>query len=272
MSQTRVMEGEDSIVLVVGSVPIARLSRSIPDDDLATVVALAEEAARMRARIDTLLVEHVARPHIACVVHDVNNFLAAILASAQVLAESNAEHAELAAEITAAGRAVAAALRPFCTPPVRHGEQAVDVNAVVSGLGSVLSRLLVNTGDLTLELAPSVPPAAFDESALQRALVNLVINARDAFSVAGRVVISTRVAADGSVVVCVEDNGRGMDEGTLRRATEPFFTTKTHGTGLGLASVAATARAASGTLNIASSPGTGTRASIVLRQAAAGRR
>jgi signal transduction histidine kinase len=73
-----------------------------------------------------------------------------------------------------------------------------------------------------------------------------------------------------AVALAVEDNGPGMDRETLRRAREPFYTTRARGSGLGLAIVDRLAREAGGSMRVESAPGRGTRVTLVLKAAPAG--
>ncbi len=110
-----------------------------------------------------------------------------------------------------------------------------------------------------------------DMTQLELAVLNIMINARDAsppgttISVA---VIGIGEPATGEVAIAITDQGTGMDDATRARAIEPFFTTKAvgRGTGLGLAQAFGMAEQSGGRLEIASTPGVGTTATIVLRR------
>jgi signal transduction histidine kinase len=102
-----------------------------------------------------------------------------------------------------------------------------------------------------------------DAERLRQALLNLVLNAMQAMGEGGVLTLGTRVAGD-SVVVTVRDTGRGMDATTLARASEPFFTTRPNGTGLGLAVVHEIAEAHGARVCIASHPGRGTRVRLTI--------
>src|SRR5690606_22372855 len=119
---------------------------------------------------------------------------------------------------------------------------------------------------LRFELNPAPVPVLADPTQVEMMVLNLAINARDAMPEGGRLTIATRVrkieadpelARGEYVEFSVADSGVGMDEQTLRRAMEPFFTTKSvgKGTGLGLAQVYGSARQAGGTVRIESTPG-----------------
>ena len=122
--------------------------------------------------------------------------------------------------------------------------------------------------DVELDLIPGSPPGLIlaDPAELERALLNMVINARDAMPTGGRIEFSTKVVgADlpGSwrvVALMVSDNGAGMDPETVEHCFEPFFTTKglARGTGLGLAAVHAMVTQAGGHITVESTVGVGT--------------
>jgi signal transduction histidine kinase len=129
-------------------------------------------------------------------------------------------------------------------------------------------------------MAPEPAATYADAAHFQSALLNLVINARDATAAAGQIVISTRNATLGesdrildndtgegrAVVVCVRDNGAGMAPDIAAKAFDPFFTTKEtgKGTGLGLSQVQGFARQSGGYAAIESQPGHGAAISIYL--------
>ena len=109
------------------------------------------------------------------------------------------------------------------------------------------------------ELDPQLPPVMGHDSELREALTNLIFNAVDALAQGGEILLRTRTAAATRVVLEVTDNGAGMDETTVQRCMEPFFTTKgERGTGLGLAMVFGTAKRHAASVDIESAPGKGT--------------
>jgi CheY-like chemotaxis protein len=138
-----------------------------------------------------------------------------------------------------------------------------------------MSDLLRRTLGPTIELAASFPDdlalVHVDPNQLELAILNLSINARDAMPQGGKLAISARretigpvnqreLASGEFVRVIVNDSGLGMDEATLKRAAEPFFTTKGlgKGTGLGLSSVYGMAKQSGGAIAISSRVGIGT--------------
>ncbi|WP_439598889.1 PAS domain-containing protein [Falsiroseomonas sp.] len=158
----------------------------------------------------------------------------------------------------------------------------VDLAELLAGLGELLRRSAGPRIELVVEAPPGLPPAMVDPHALELALMNLVVNARDAMPEGGRITVlldAQRVEAgvpQGQAVpdltpgrylrVAVADTGTGMDATTLARAVEPFFSTKGpgQGTGLGLSMVHGLAHQSGGALQIESAPGRGTVAALWL--------
>ena len=150
---------------------------------------------------------------------------------------------------------------------------AVDIPTLVSGMSDLIMRSLDSNMDLELRLPEGLAPVWADANQLELALLNLVVNARDAMPNGGNIVIAATEApidptADGRRFICLSviDSGEGMDTDTLARATEPFFTTKGvgKGTGLGLPMVHGVAHQSGGRLILKSEPGRGTTAELWL--------
>jgi PAS domain S-box-containing protein len=197
------------------------------------------------------------------IAHDFNNALMVIMGHCDVMEMvdptpetlqqglveiSNA--AERAAHLT---RQLLTFSRKASTDP-----RLVSVNDTLRGLEGFL-RPLTGLHQLRLQLAPGASAIRIDERQLEQAIVNLVVNARDAMPVPGVITITTDMTADGRVSVAVQDTGTGLDEQTKARIFEPFFTTKApgKGTGLGLAVVLAVAEEAKGDVRVESTPGRG---------------
>jgi len=219
------------------------------------------------------------------VAHDFNNMLTVIIGHTDLLLESTEAsgpaHAELAAIRTAAERAgrltgqllAFSSQRPI-TPVV------FDVNTTVSRAITTLRRLLGDEMHLQWQPGDQVPPVRMDPTQFDQLLVNLVVNARDAASGAGDIVIATSsMTADAAfcatrsdcspvpyAVLSVSDTGRGMDDATMGRIFEPFFTTKdiASGAGFGLATVYGMVRQNGGFIDVASAPRRGSRFAIYL--------
>lgn len=152
--------------------------------------------------------------------------------------------------------------------PGATGTRQVDVNQAVRGLLPLLGRSLGNNIRVETSLDPAVSTIRIDPVQLDRALVNLVLNARDAMPDGGIVSLVTSGATspgedgalDDTVEIRIRDTGVGMNVRTRTRIFEPFFTTKSadRGTGLGLVVVDAVVREHGGTIAVESEPGQGT--------------
>jgi CheY-like chemotaxis protein len=151
-----------------------------------------------------------------------------------------------------------------------------DISALLRGMQGFLQRSIGPNVRIEVQVAADLPTAATDPNQLETALLNLVLNARDAMSSAGVVTIAGRTATPGEgrptlapgdyVVVSVADTGQGMDAETLAKAAQPFFTTKDvgKGTGLGLSMVHGLAVQSGGGLVMESREGEGTTVEIWL--------
>jgi PAS domain S-box-containing protein len=215
------------------------------------------------------------------VAHDFNNLLTVILSSSDMLSRrSDAEESwrgEIEAIQRAGQRAAALTAQLLAIGHRRDTEPAVlDLDAELSSMAPMLGRVLGD--DVRLDLSPSSDGARIlaDPADLERAVLNLAINARDAMPEGGTFQLRTRLVrsehrsgelASGSgdlVVLAVTDTGEGMDEQTAERCLEPFFSTKPEGsgTGLGLFAVQAIVTQAGGGMGVDTSPGRGTTFTI----------
>jgi two-component system cell cycle sensor histidine kinase/response regulator CckA len=159
--------------------------------------------------------------------------------------------------------------------------QTVDVNALLGDLLRLLRRLIGEDIEFGLTLHTAAAFAEVDPGQFEQAIINLVVNARDAMPLGGRLVIETSVAdvervknaeaPPGRYVrISVCDSGVGMDDSIQARIFEPFFTTKGpgRGTGLGLAMVYGFVKQSGGFVDVRSTPGEGTAVDIHLPLAA----
>ncbi|GEO98473.1 hybrid sensor histidine kinase/response regulator [Methylobacterium haplocladii] len=144
----------------------------------------------------------------------------------------------------------------------------VKIPDLVTGLVDLLGQAAGARVRITLDTPRGLPAVLADPNELETALLNLVVNARDAMPEGGRIHIAVR--EDGTsprhLVLSVKDTGCGMDAAMLTRVTEPFFTTKElgKGSGLGLAMVERFATQSGGRLTLESRPGQGTTVEIFL--------
>ncbi|WP_372422255.1 PAS domain S-box protein [Salinarimonas chemoclinalis] len=214
------------------------------------------------------------------VAHDFNNLLMAVMSSLGVLRKRFADdpRAErlIANAIEGAERGVSLTQRMLAFARRQTlAPSAVEVPDLVVGMTDLLRRSIGPQVRIETRFCEGTPRALVDPNQLELALVNLAVNARDAMPEGGVLTIAvdavTRAAEDEPpqgrfVRVRISDTGAGMDEATLARAVEPFFTTKGpgKGTGLGLAMVYGLAEQSNGRLALASAPGAGTTAEILL--------
>jgi signal transduction histidine kinase/PAS domain-containing protein len=218
------------------------------------------------------------------VAHDFNNLLTAISGSLELLRKRVPAEPNLlrlidnATEAARRGSSLTKRMLAFARRQDLKTER-VDLGALVAGMTELLTRSLGPMVVIETRIPPGLAAVEADPNQLESALLNLMVNARDAMQGEGRVVISGReekvteavpgLAADTYVCLSVTDTGMGMDETVLKRATEPFFTTKGvgEGTGLGLSMVLGFAEQSGGALRLRSRPGGGTTAEIWLRAA-----
>jgi signal transduction histidine kinase len=215
------------------------------------------------------------------IAHDFNNLLAVILSNLNLLRKMTEEGrtcrlldgaiqgAERGATLTQ--RLLAFARRQDLSP------RSIDVPELVTGMGDLIRRSLGPEVQITVAFSAALPAVKADPNQLELVLLNMMVNARDAMPDGGTVTLSARVEIVGEysasglkagnyVCITLTDTGCGMDEATLARASEPFFTTKGvgKGTGLGLAMAHGFAVQSGGTLKLASRLNVGTTAEIWL--------
>jgi signal transduction histidine kinase/ActR/RegA family two-component response regulator len=220
------------------------------------------------------------------VAHDINNVLQAVLGGARLIHKRSQDPgmhrlAKLVGEAAERGGAITRRLLAFARRDSLQAEP-LAVQPLLEGLCEVLVHTLGPAVHVRLNIAAGTPALLADRAQLETVLVNLAINARDAMLPLGGTLnigaVTEIVPASSAaglrpgtyVRLSVDDTGCGMDAETLRRATQPFFTTKEkgHGTGLGLAMVQGFCEQSGGMLDIRSLPGQGTRVSVWLPRAA----
>jgi two-component system cell cycle sensor histidine kinase/response regulator CckA len=204
----------------------------------------------------------------AGIAHDFNNLLTVIGANVELWGEAAGAHAEIVDTRRAVQSARALTDRLLTLGrKAPLSRQVVDPNELVTRTVELLRRVVGDNVQLLLALAPDLPAICVDPAWIEHALINLVINARDAMPSGGRVRVETRGAADAEpqVVIDVIDDGPGMGPEVRSRIFEPFFTTKGEGgTGLGLPTVLATIEQHGGSVDVESELGVGTRVRLRL--------
>jgi signal transduction histidine kinase len=218
------------------------------------------------------------------IAHDFNNLLVVILGNADTLSQALADRGQRrAAELIAISARRAAELVQRLLAFARRqplAPRSVDVEGLLRQFEPLLRQTLAEHIDLNFEFAPGTPPAHVDPVQLETAILNLAGNARDAMPEGGRLSIEVRkasldedyvskedsVRAGTYVSVTVTDSGTGMTPDTVKRAFEPFYTTKEigKGTGLGLSMVYGFVKQSRGHVKIYSEPGAGTAVKLYL--------
>jgi PAS domain S-box-containing protein len=219
------------------------------------------------------------------IAHDFNNLLMAVLGSLELLRKRLPPDPKAAALLDNAvlGAQRGAALTQRMLSFARKQDlkvEGVEIPSLVQDMRGLLERSIGPSVELRIRLDPDVAPVLTDANQLETALLNLAVNARDAMPGGGTLTIEAANAAVDSesalglppgdyVRLSVVDEGEGMDEETLARATEPFYTTKGvgKGTGLGLPMVHGLAEQSGGRLALYSQLGEGTRIELWLPQA-----
>lgn len=199
------------------------------------------------------------------VAHDFNNLITAIggyagLALAD-MPPDDPRRADLL-EIQRASSRAAELTRQLLTFARRQVvlPRRVDLRSVVDNTAPMLRQLIGDSAGLVVQRHAEPVPVLVDPAQVEQALVNLVVNARDATPHGGMVTIATTMV-DGRPMLSVQDDGCGIPADALPHIFEPFFTTKApgQGTGLGLATVYGIVEQAGGRIDVDSAVGTGTR-------------
>lgn len=267
--------------ITVRAVAILKSTQTLPSDD-------DPRAARIQ------MVGHFATG----VAHDVNNDLTAVMCSIQFahsiinqalsrLGEAHTEYKELVKAQThledtesITRRTATLTKQLLAYARQKHTEkQAVNLNEAIRETLSLVNKIIGDQVRIETNLAQLLPPVLAERSQIDRILTNLILNARDAMSESGIITIQTTWvyldedftknrppwAKTGRYVkLSISDTGKGMDEETLNRIYEEFFTTKAKGTGLGLRTVYQIVKDNNGMIEAHSKPNDGTRFDIYL--------
>ncbi|RFB93434.1 hybrid sensor histidine kinase/response regulator [Rhizobium leguminosarum bv. trifolii] len=215
------------------------------------------------------------------VAHDFNNLLMVVLGNLELLGKHVAGDAKATRLVDGAlqGARRGAALTQRLLAFARQQDlqvKPVDLAELITGMNDLLRRSVGTSVSIETTLPARLPPALVDANQLELALLNLAVNARDAMPDGGTVSISLReeevvcgndhLGEGAYLVLAVTDGGTGMDAETLKKAVDPFFSTKElgKGTGLGLSMIHGLAVQLNGALILKSQLGVGTTAELWL--------
>lgn len=269
-------EEETHLVRLLGEIMLGTLERQWGEEERNRL----EEQIRQAQKLESL---GVLTGGIA---HDFNNLLMGILGNAE-LAEEGAEDPEVAESLEniRTGAKQAADLCRQMLAYSGHGRvimQTVHINHVLQQLADLLKTSISKKARMQLDLAEGLQPVRADISQIRQVAMNLITNAAEAVGDAegtilvrtsmryctedflGRTYLAENLPAGDYVVLEVVDTGCGMDQQTLERIFDPFYTTKFTGRGLGLAAVLGIVRSHGAALDVASKPKQGTRFSVYL--------
>ncbi|MGE0453566.1 MAG: ATP-binding protein [Vicinamibacteria bacterium] len=222
------------------------------------------------------------------VAHDFNNLLGVIQGYGDLLLKDQPgddrqrQRLEQILKAAARGAALTRQLLAFSRQQPLD-PRPVDLNGVVADMDPMFRRVIPANIQIVTTLSAELHRVKVDPAQIEQVLMNLVINARDAMSQGGRLLLETgnvdldqayagshpEVTAGRYVMLCVSDTGHGMDAETLSHVFEPFFTTKApgKGTGLGLATVYGIVRQSGGHVAVYSEPARGTAFKVYLPRA-----
>lgn len=217
------------------------------------------------------------------VAHDFNNLMTAAMGSLDMIVARDstdartASLAEMALRSINRGAQLTQRLLAFSRSQALRPVVA-DLNAVLSEIEVLIRRAVGETIEVVIDGAAGLLPCKIDLAQFEAAVMNLVMNARDALPEGGRLTLTTRKVAASDIALgealapgdylefAVADNGEGMSATVAARAFEPFYTTKEigKGSGLGLSTVYGFARQSGGGATLSSTPGQGTKVTLYL--------
>ena len=244
--------------------------------------AIAERAAAMAKLHEAQKLETLGQLT-GGVAHDINNLLTPITGALDLLNRRHADGDQRMARLIDGALQSAERARVLVSRLLGFARRQalvtrpVDIASLLDGMRDLMTSSIGSTIELRIVAPDDLPPALADANQLELAILNLCVNSRDAMPNGGMLTVAAEPAVVGPggtanlkpgayVRLSVIDTGEGMDEATLAKAIEPFFSTKEigKGTGLGLSMVHGLAAQLGGAFTITSTPGKGTRADLYL--------
>jgi PAS domain S-box-containing protein len=218
------------------------------------------------------------------IAHDLNNLLTPILGYGELLSLDKNIHAKAKERLAHMNKAANGAknlirqLLAFSRKQVLQ-YQPLDINLIIDNFEDLIRRTIRENITIHIIKSTKIRPAMADKGQLEQVLMNLVVNASDAMPEGGKLTIETKmteldeiycathldIAPGNYVMLEISDTGEGMNDETLSKIYEPFFSTKgDQGTGLGLATVYGITKQHKGSISVYSEPGMGTSFKVYL--------
>jgi signal transduction histidine kinase len=266
-------DGELSLLRMALDTIVYAVGRHAMETERTRLEARLQQARRME-KIGTLT---------SGIAHNFNNILGGILGHSEVMEEHLGRDARLGRNLNAIRRGAERA-RDLVDQILVFGQRRdvrrrpLSANALVAETASLLAVSLPSETELSIKESQVVALVSGESAQLQQVILNLCNNAAQAMENGGRIEITTELREVTEtralthdelrpgryVCIVVTDSGHGMDQTTLARIFEPFFTTRASGNGLGLATVREIVREHGGSVNVESSPGSGSRFEVWL--------
>ncbi len=271
---------DGSLLWVIENVSLLRAENETGEVILGTLFDMTERRKLEEQLLQSQKMEAIGRLA-GGIAHDFNNILTAVSGYTELLIgqlASGDPRRESAEEIRQAGQRAAALTQQLLAFSRRQvlEPRVLDLNSVISHMERMLRRVIGEDIELTTSLSTGLWRTRADPAQIEQAILNLVVNARDAMPRGGQLTLETaNVELDARysggapgphVMLAVSDNGVGMDQEQQARLFEPFYTTKDRGkgTGLGLSTTYGVVKQSGGTIWVYSERGQGTTFKIYL--------